>query len=64
MVQSPEFLHLLEAAQISHAKHTPLPRRRLGTATKALLIFLRIYVLLALPVVAYAFIHALRQASH
>ncbi|HQT63194.1 MAG: hypothetical protein B7Z75_12035 [Acidocella sp. 20-57-95] len=62
--QRPDFVHLLEEAQMSHAKHTPLPRRHLSKTVQALLIALRVYVLLALPVVAYAFIHALRQAAH
>jgi hypothetical protein len=39
---------------------TRLPRRKLGRGTLALLILLRVYVLLAIPVVAYAFIQALR----
>jgi hypothetical protein len=36
-----------------------LPRRRLGRATVALLVLLRVYVTIAIPVVAYAFVHAL-----
>ncbi len=35
-----------------------LPRRKLGRGTVALLILLRIYVLLAIPIVAYAFFKA------
>jgi hypothetical protein len=38
----------------------PLPRRRLGRGVTTLLILLRVYVLLAIPVVGYAFVHALR----
>jgi hypothetical protein len=41
----------------------PLPRARLSRTTMALLIALRLYVLLAIPLVAYAFIHALRHAG-
>jgi hypothetical protein len=41
----------------------PLPRRQLGRFTLGLLIFLRVYVILAIPVVAYAFIHALHVHS-
>ncbi len=37
---------------------TKLPRRKLGRGTLALLILLRIYVALAVPMVAYAFIRA------
>ncbi|OYV24762.1 MAG: hypothetical protein B7W99_00725 [Rhodospirillales bacterium 20-58-10] len=50
---------LLEQAQLASAKSCPLPRRHLGKATLAILIALRVYVILAIPVVAYAFIHAL-----
>jgi hypothetical protein len=42
------------------ASKARLPRRKLGRGTLALLILLRVYVLLAIPVVAYAFIRALR----
>ena len=41
----------------------PLPRRRLGPGILTLLIVLRIYVIAAIPIVAYAFIRAL-VASH
>ena len=37
----------------------PLPRRRLGRGVVTLLVMLRVYVLVAVPIVAYAFIHAL-----
>ena len=40
-----------------------LPRRALGRGTLALLVALRLYVMLAIPVVVYAFVHALRTAS-
>jgi hypothetical protein len=36
-----------------------LPRRALGRGVLTLLILLRIYVVLAVPIVAYAFIRAL-----
>jgi len=44
---------------VTTATLSRLPRRKLGRGTLALLILLRIYVLLAIPVVAYAFIRAL-----
>jgi hypothetical protein len=50
----------LEDAQLAAAKQTKLPRRVLGKGTMALLILLRVYVILALPVVAYAFVHAIK----
>jgi len=37
----------------------PLPRRQLGRGVLALLILLRVYVVLAIPLVGYAFVHAL-----
>jgi hypothetical protein len=37
----------------------PLPRARLNRTTLTLLIALRIYVLLAVPLVGYAFVHVL-----
>ena len=40
----------------------PLPRRVLGRGTLALLVLLRIYVLIAVPVVGYAFVRALLAA--
>jgi hypothetical protein len=37
----------------------PLPRRKLSRGMLTLLILLRIYVIAAIPIVAYAFIRAL-----
>jgi hypothetical protein len=42
----------------------PLPRRKLGPVILTLLVVLRIYVIAAIPVVAYAFIRALLAAHH
>jgi hypothetical protein len=53
----------LEDAQLAAAKQIPFPRRVLGKGTMALLILLRVYVVLALPIVAYAFVHALKAAK-
>ena len=41
------------------APHPRLPRKKLGRGTRALLVLLRVYVLIAIPIVAYAFIRAL-----
>jgi hypothetical protein len=38
-----------------------LPRRKLSRGVMLLLVGLRIYVLLAVPVVGYAFVHALSK---
>jgi len=54
-----EALDALEPAQLSLAAGTPLPRRKLGRGTLALLVLLRIYVLSAVPLIAYAFFKAL-----
>ena len=43
---------------------TPLPRRELGPAILTLLILLRLYVIAAIPIVAYAFIRALLVKGH
>ena len=49
----------LEPAQVSRAAGTPLPRRKLGRGTLALLFLLRLYVLVAVPLIGYAFFKAL-----
>ena len=49
----------LEPGQHTVETMQPLPRRVLGRGTLALLILLRVYVILAIPVVGYAFVHAL-----
>ena len=56
--QDEALLKVLQTTQFDAANKTPLPRRQLTGGTLALLILLRIYVLLAIPVVAYAFIRA------
>jgi hypothetical protein len=52
---------LLEETQLASNRLKPLPRRKLGKGIMVLLVLLRVYVILALPVVGYAFVHALRQ---
>jgi hypothetical protein len=49
----------LEPDQLAAAKIRPYPRRNLGRGVLTLLILLRVYVVIAIPVVAYAFVHAL-----
>jgi hypothetical protein len=56
-------VEVLEATQLAAAAKAPLPRRVLGRGTLALLIALRVYVFVAIPIVAYAFVHALLTAS-
>jgi hypothetical protein len=52
----------LEPEQLSAAVMRPYPRRKLSGGVLALLVGLRIFILLAIPVVIYAFIHALLTA--
>jgi hypothetical protein len=47
---------------MSDLNPVPLPRRTLGPRLVALLWALRIYVVVAVPLVVYAFIRALHQA--
>jgi hypothetical protein len=49
---------VLEPGQLTSETQRPLPRRRLGRRIVALLVLLRVYVIVAIPVVCYAFIHA------
>ena len=59
MDYDPTLIGALEPGQFTAATQCKLPRRKLGRGTLVLLVLLRIYVILAIPVVAYAFIHAL-----
>jgi hypothetical protein len=45
---------------MSESQKAPLPRRQLSPGLLTLLWLLRIYVLLAVPLVVYAFVKALR----
>ncbi len=63
MDHDPASLNSLPPAQHATAALPPLPRRVLGRGTVALLVLLRAYVVIAVPVVGYAFVHAL-LASH
>ena len=49
----------LEPTQLAKARQQPLPRRRLTRGVTALLLLLRVYVVVAVPIVGYAFVHAL-----
>jgi len=57
-----EPMDVLEPDQISSVAMRPLPRRTLGRGTLTLLLALRVYVLVAIPIVAYAFVRALLSA--
>ncbi len=51
-------IEALEPGQLT-ATVEKLPRRVLGRGTLSLLVLLRIYVIIAIPIVCYAFVHAL-----
>jgi len=53
-----ELLDILAEGRATAAL-SKLPRKTLTRPQLALLILLRLYVLLAIPIVAYAFIHAM-----
>ena len=57
-----ELIGVLEPGQLTAASARPLPRRKLGRLGLVLLVVLRVYVLLAMPIVGYAFVHALLAA--
>jgi hypothetical protein len=57
--RSREALEALDPDQRQAALQAPLPRRRLRPGIVALLWMLRIYVLLAVGVVVYAFVKSL-----
>lgn len=59
MQYDPGLIAALEADQLTAVSERPLPLRKLGRGTVALLILLRVYVIIAIPIVVYAFVHAL-----
>ena len=56
----PKLISVLEPSQLTTTMEQPLPRRKLGRGSVTLLILLRVYVIVAIPIVCYAFIHALQ----
>ena len=54
-----DLLDALEPDQWVSATSQPLPRRQFTRGVLTLLIALRVYVLIAIPIVIYAFVHAL-----
>jgi hypothetical protein len=60
----PTLISALEPDQLAAATMRPLPRRNLGRGALALLILLRVYIVIAIPIVAYAFVHALLAPQH
>ena len=59
MANDPALIHALETDQLVASTARPLPRRVLSRGVLALLVALRVYVLIAIPIVGFAFVHAL-----
>jgi hypothetical protein len=59
MQYDPALISALEPDQFVAATMRPLPRRKLSRGVLALLILLRVYIVIAIPIVGYAFVHAL-----
>lgn len=62
MIAPTDSLAALEPGQRAAATRKPYPRKALGQTTLTLLVLLRIYVLIAVPIVVYAFVRALLTA--
>jgi hypothetical protein len=58
---TPEILKALEPGQVSGRRYIPYPRRHWGLGVRLLLWALRVYVVLAVPLVIYAFAKAAMQ---
>lgn len=59
MTYDPNLISALEPDQVTAATRHPLPRRKLSRGSVILLVLLRVYVFIAIPIVCYAFVHAL-----
>jgi hypothetical protein len=59
MAYDPELVRALEPNQLVAATMRPYPRRKLTGGVLAFLIALRVFIVIAIPIVIYAFVHAL-----
>jgi len=59
MPYDPALVRALEPDQLVAATTRPYPRRKLTRRVLALLIALRVFIVIAIPIVIYAFVHAL-----
>ena len=59
MPYDPTLISALEPDQLVAATMRPLPRRKLSRGVLALLVVLRVFIVIAVPIVIYAFVHAL-----
>lgn len=56
---TPDLVDALEPGQLVSAASQPLPRRHLSGGVLALLIALRVFIFISVPIVIYTFVHAL-----
>jgi hypothetical protein len=54
-----DLISALEPGQLTAATKQPLPHRKVGRGILTLLILLRAYVVIAIPIVCYAFVRAI-----
>jgi hypothetical protein len=59
LAYDPKLVSALEPDQLVAATMRPYPRRKLTQGELALLIALRVFIVIAIPIVIYAFVHAL-----
>ncbi len=59
MPYDPAAISALEPDQFVAATSRPLPRRKLSRGVLAMLVVLRVFIVIAIPIVIYAFVHAL-----
>lgn len=59
MAYDPQLVRALEPDQLVAVTMRPYPRRKLTRGLIALLIALRVFILIAVPIVIYAFVRAL-----
>ncbi|MGD0721603.1 MAG: hypothetical protein ABR970_11235 [Roseiarcus sp.] len=59
MDYDPALIGALEPDQFVAATERPYPRRKLTRGVTAVLILLRVFIVVAIPIVIYAFVHAL-----
>ena len=59
MAYDPALVSALEPDQLVAATKRPYPRRKLSAEVLALLVALRVFVVIAIPIILYAFVHAL-----
>jgi hypothetical protein len=59
MATDPALISALDPDQLVTSTSRPLPRRKLTPGVFALLVALRAFIVVAIPIVIYAFVHAL-----